>query len=383
MMIAILLLAGGFINDGMAASLALRSSFDMKVFIEPRPVNTSGTPTIVYELHLTNFAQDPLKLKCVSVLKASTDEEIVTMCDDVLARRLSLTGPDKRTITPGMHAVVYLEVEIAGRSIPDALKHRIEYIDFKDQVPVHVEGAQVSLNKAPLLVLDPPVSGGPWAAIHDPSWERGHRRVFYAMDGQAHLPGRFAIDWIKLDQLGGYAVSDSDQVRNWNGYGADVLAVADARVAITRDNIKESETVSSNPRHKLEDATGNYIALDLGNGFFAFYEHLKPGSIRVKPGDRVHSGQVIASLGFTGDSTGPHLHFHLADRNSPLAAEGVPYELRNFTVIGFYSTLDEFGKKPWKPNEDAKESRRVSELPATNVVVMFDSIDRESHCHID
>ena len=319
MMLAIVLLAGGFVNDGIVANLVMRSSFDMEVPVEPRPVNIDGTPTIVYELHLTNFAQDPLKLKCVSVLEASTDEEIVTMCDDVLAGRLSLTGPDKRTINPGIHAVVYLEVEIAGRSMPDALKHRIEYLDFKDFVPDHVEGAQVSLHKDPLLVLDPPVSGGPWAAIYDPSWERGHRRVFYAMDGQARLPGRFAIDWIKLDEQGGYAVRDSDQVSNWHGYGADVLAVADARVATTRDNIKESETVSSNPRQKLEDATGNYIALDLGNGFFAFYEHLKPGSIRVKPGDRVQSGQVIASLGFTGDSTGPHLHFHLADRNSPLA----------------------------------------------------------------
>lgn len=377
-LIVTMLLAGGLVNDGMADNLPLRSSFDMKVFIEPRPVNIGGTPTIVYELHLTNFTQSPLVLKCVSVLESSTDEEIVTMCDDALAGRLSLTGSDKRTINPGIHAVVYLEVEIAGRSMPQALKHRIEYLDFKDHVPNFVEGARVSLNKAPLLVLDPPVSGGRWVAIHSPSWERGHRRVFYAMDGQAHLPGRFAIDWIKLDEQGGYAVGDSDQVRNWHGYGADVLAVAEARVAITRDNIKESETVSAHPPHKLEDATGNYIALDLGNGYFAFYEHLKPGSIRVKPGDRVHSGQVIASLGFTGDSTGPHLHFHLADRNSPLAAEGVPYELKSFLVIGFYSTLDEFGKKPWNPN-DGKESRRSSELPASNVVVRFDSSVGETH----
>ena len=239
---------------------------------------------------------------------------------------------------------------------------------MKNSEPDVVEGAQFSLQKNPPLTLNPPLADGPWAAIYDPSWERGHRRVFYAVDGKARLPGRFAIDFIKLDEQGRFAANDNDQVSNWHGYGADVLAVANARVATTRDNMKESATVSGHSKQKLEDASGNYIALDLGNGYFAFYEHLKPGSIRVKPGDAVQSGQVIASLGFTGDSTGPHLHFHVADRNSPLA-EGVPYALNSFSVIGSYTTLDKFGEEPWK---SSTPSQRNFEFPASKVVVMFD-----------
>src|SRR3546814_7386768 len=72
--------------------------------------------------------------------------------------------------------------------------------------------------------------------------------------------------------------------------------------------------------------SGNACALDLGDGRHAFYEHLKPGSIRVVPGQRVRRGEVIAELGFTGDSTGPHLHFHVADAPSPLGAEGLRSE---------------------------------------------------------
>jgi murein DD-endopeptidase MepM/ murein hydrolase activator NlpD len=369
---AVLLLAVGLLNDAISAELPLRSSFDLQVSEKPRPVIVNGKPRLVYELHLTNFSLEALTLQSISVLDAASEVELITVRDDALNSRIGLpnAGSDKRTVQPGLRAVVYFEVEISGREIPDALKHRIEYEVPKTSEPGSVEGAQTSIQKDPLLILDPPLSGGPWAAIYEPSWERGHRRVFYAVEGEALLPGRFAIDWIKLDDEGRYANGSGDQINDWYGYGADVLAVADARVAATRDNVEESKIVK-HERHKLEDANGNYVALDLGNGYFAFYEHLKPGSVRVKSGDKVQRGQVIASLGFTGDSTGPHLHFHVADRNSPLAAEGVPYLFKSFTVIGSYISMDEFGKKPWNPNHDSATSRRSSEFPAPKVVILF------------
>ncbi len=65
-----------------------------------------------------------------------------------------------------------------------------------------------------------------------------------------------------------------------------------------------------------ESASGNYVALDLGGGRFAFYEHLQQGSIMVKPGSGCTRGEVIAKLGSSGStSIGPHLHFHVADAN--------------------------------------------------------------------
>src|SRR3546814_16291744 len=86
----------------------------------------------------------------------------------------------------------------------------------------------------------------------------------------------------------------------------------------------ESATISAHPENALGDATGNYVALDLGDGRHAFYEHLQPGSIRVVPGQRVRRGEVIAELGLTGDSPGPPLPFHVAAAPSPLRAAGLP-----------------------------------------------------------
>jgi hypothetical protein len=251
------------------------------------------------------------------------------------------------------------------------MRHRLTYSSARSDTPITVDAAPVALPRSRPLVLSPPLRGGPWAAIYGPSWERGHRRVLYAVDGHARIPGRFAIDWIRLDEHGRKAVGDEDRIANWHGYAADVLAVADAVVASVRDDVTESATLAARRKNALGDATGNYIALDLGNGRYAFYEHLKPGSVRVAPGQRVRRGQTIGALGFTGDSSGPHLHFHVADANSPLGAEGLPYVLTDFEQLGAYESLDQFGRTPWTPRDEATAPRRRAELPAPNSVIMF------------
>ena len=72
---------------------------------------------------------------------------------------------------------------------------------------------------------------------------------------------------------------------------------------------------------------GNYVALDIGNGKYALYAHVQPGSLRVKVGDRVKRGQVLALLGNSGNSTEPHVHFQIADGPTFLSSEGLPYAI--------------------------------------------------------
>jgi murein DD-endopeptidase MepM/ murein hydrolase activator NlpD len=61
---------------------------------------------------------------------------------------------------------------------------------------------------------------------------------------------------------------------------------------------------------------------------------LQPGSIRVKPGERVRAGQLLGLVGNSGNSTAPHLHFHVSDRPSILEGEGLPYGIDRFSVEG-------------------------------------------------
>ncbi len=352
------------------AATPLRESFDLQIPALPTPVAVDGTQRLIYELHLTNFAREPLSPVSVDVL----DEKhrvLASFSGEALTSRLAQPGGAANgAIAQGMRAVVYLELSLPAGMPARSLSHRIEYRVADDGTFI-VEGANVQISATAPPVLGAPLRGGPWAAIHSPDWPRGHRRVLYTVEGKARIPGRFAIDWVKLDESGHTAKGDADVVGNAYGYGAEVLAVADAVVAATRDDVPESTSVAAHPKHAIGDATGNYIALDLGDGRFAFYEHLKPGSLKVEPGQRVKRGEVIAALGFTGDSTGPHLHFHVADANSPLGAEGVPFVFERFEVLGSYPDIGELGSKPWVPRDADQTALRDKQIPASNTVVNF------------
>jgi murein DD-endopeptidase MepM/ murein hydrolase activator NlpD len=146
------------------------------------------------------------------------------------------------------------------------------------------------------------------------------------------------------------------------------LAVADAVVVGVHDGMQETQ--GDPARIPLADGSGNYICLDLGHGRFAFYEHLLPG-IALHVGDRVRRGQVVAKLGMTGHATMPHLHFHVADASSPLAAEGLPYALSGTKVLGRYASADDFTLgRPWK---EAPGSTSEIGLPPPGSVVSFEA----------
>jgi murein DD-endopeptidase MepM/ murein hydrolase activator NlpD len=72
-----------------------------------------------------------------------------------------------------------------------------------------------------------------------------------------------------------------------------------------------------------ENGYGNVLVLDHGFGIKTRYGHLS--KIEVRLGDRIKRGQLIASIGNTGRSTGPHLHYEVR-------VNGVPENPRKFIL---------------------------------------------------
>jgi murein DD-endopeptidase MepM/ murein hydrolase activator NlpD len=80
-------------------------------------------------------------------------------------------------------------------------------------------------------------------------------------------------------------------------------------------------------------ARANYVRILHDDGTMAVYAHLKLESIRVRLGAKVSRGQVIASSGNTGYSSGPHLHFAV-ERNAGMRLASVPFRFDDGSGTG-------------------------------------------------
>jgi hypothetical protein len=331
---------------------------------------------VSYEIHLTNFSTERLTVTGFTVSDARDGHTITALSGRRLMDNAALVGSssplkgNQLEVEPGQRAVLFMDFTVPINATVATIRQRVDYAAADGSANTTQLGDTLLSNARPSLIA-PPLRGGPWVAIHNATWPRGHRRVFYTVAGHARLPGRFAIDWVKLDDNGRMTKGDPDVADQAYGYGDDVLAVADATVAAVRDGMDEPARISQRTTHQPADDAGNYVALRLPDGRFAFYEHLKKGSIKVAVGDRVATGDVIGALGFSGESTGPHLHFHVANGNSPLDAEGLPFEIRRFRVLGSYPDIAKLGT-PWVPLSASQAASRLAEWPDANEVLTFD-----------
>ncbi|WP_447763122.1 M23 family metallopeptidase [Sphingopyxis panaciterrae] len=352
-----------------APAPVVMQAFDAQLPYRPSPVRIGAGEHLIYELHLTSFASTPLTIDSLTVSDGSTGDVLLTLAGEALAAALgqvpSGSGDRGPVIAPGVRRIVYLDIVLENGAPPASLSHRIGV--RTEKASATIDAGSIAVDDQPLPVLGPPLRGGAWVAVYAPEMERGHRRVIYATAGRATIPGRFAIDWMKADEKGRIDRSDGKTLAESYSHGAKVLAVADAIVAAVRNDFAEPVLRADLPPVTIGDATGNYVALDLGGGRFAFYEHLQPG-VRVKVGDWVKRGDVIGRVGLTGQGSAPHLHFHVASSASPLGAEGLPFLLDEYRMIGRYVAIGDLGREPW-PAVTAAETH--PSLPAANSVVRF------------
>jgi hypothetical protein len=345
----------------------LVQSVDLAVPVAPVYFRQAGAAQLVYELHITNFLQAEVSLAAVTA-RDGNGIVLAQYEDAELRRRITRPGlrNDHATphlIGPGMRAIVNVWIAVPPASgFVRSVTHTVDLdvIRPAETTRTKASGGAATTDFSPVPELDGPLRGGPWIAIYDPLLKGGHRTAIYTLGGRARIPGRFAIDFISLPQDGALpAVRAADS----NGFGAEVLAVADGTVTIAVDGVPDATP----PPLPLEQASGNHIALNMGSGRVALYEHLQQGSVMVKAGERVKRGQVIARLGSSGSSSiGPHLHFHVSDTSSTLAAEGMPFVFRQFTQIGRFASLAALtsGEK-WLAAGNAESRQRERPDPVT------------------
>lgn len=129
-------------------------------------------------------------------------------------------------------------------------------------------------------------------------------------------------------------------------FGAPLLAVADATVVRADDRQRDHLSRTSWPAAiyllavegtfrvlgGVRRVVGNHVILDLGDGTYALYAHVRRGSLTVRSGDRVRAGQPLGQCGNSGNSSEPHVHFQLMDGVDLETARGIPFTWRGIGV---------------------------------------------------
>jgi hypothetical protein len=264
---------------------------------------------LTYELLLTNAFPVETTVTSVEVLDAATGASVGSLSGEALTAAMSyLSTPTTPTpsLPPSTVGVVWMDLPFASvEDIPAAIAHRLT-VSVPPGLPVPESitaiGAETAVDLRPPVVLGPPLAGPRWVAVGS-CCDGPHRRSIQPIDGGLHLSQRFAIDFNLMDEQDRLSAGDPSLNTSYPSYGQPVLAVADATVVNAVD-IYEDQVPGQTVGITLENADGNHILLDLGDGRYAFYAHLLPGSVTVAEGDRVSTGQQIAELGNSGSSDG-------------------------------------------------------------------------------
>lgn len=366
---------------------------DVDVPFPPSPVKFEGKTHFLYELHITNFGPSDVTLQSIEVFGKGNSAQSLGInkdksLEDLIYQAGTIPRPkdpkDKNVISGGKRVYITLWLTIeTDNTVPSQLIHHLS-VQFPNNLAPSSEGKiemQEQVLEAGLVkvrpfnppVLGPPVESGEWVAIpHNISG-----RPVIAWDGKARVAQRYAMDLMKFGPDGKLVSDKNAENENYYGFGAKLIAVADGVVSYALDGEPENIPKIGPKRETLtrKNFAGNVVILDIGDGIYAVYAHIKKDSIVVKVGDRVKKGQVLAELGNTGNSGGPHLHFHVVDQNMILAAEGIPYVYESFEIMRKLDANDAekiFTEQvSWKSGEIPKPDRRKKEIPVDFCVIRF------------
>jgi hypothetical protein len=121
------------------------------------------------------------------------------------------------------------------------------------------------------------------------------------------IPQRFAFDLLGVGPDGKTHQGEGSRNEDYYAFGREILAPGDGVVTDVIDGVRDNVPGSMNPLSAL----GNAVFIQHGKHEVSVLAHFKRGSIKVKAGDVVKKGRVLGLCGNSGNSSQPHIHYHL------------------------------------------------------------------------
>lgn len=126
----------------------------------------------------------------------------------------------------------------------------------------------------------------------------------YNVNGQS-----YAVDLVPNASMAQTQMTTLDDFPCFN---AKVFAPIEGEVHNLRDDIHDNSVGTTN----IRTPEGNFVTLKIRNDKYLVLAHFKKGSIKVKKGQKIKTGQLIGKCGNSGNSTAPHIHLQIQNEEN-------------------------------------------------------------------
>ncbi len=359
---------------------------------DPIPVRgTDGRDHLIYELSILNCSARPATITSITTRADHPDGDRLAglQAEDVIGSSLLVgeypASPEPvRSIPSGRTVLVIMDAVLPGdRRRPGRLVHEIgaDFAQLQPGQAAYAEnfptavtqlGGIVGVDLQTPIEIGAPLEGANWWAANACGSMNAHRAALIPVGGRVNPAERYAIDWVRVDPdarsmfdpdtgLAATLSGPPDANSSYYTWDQPILAVADGEVVTVLDALPDATPQAIMAGLPLDQLGGNHVVLAIADQVYAFYAHLRPGSVAVSVGDRVRRGEQIARCGNSGSSTEAHLHFHVMDSPFPLDADNLPFVIDRFHFDG---TITPDGIV-------AEAGERRAELPFVNSVISF------------
>ena len=147
------------------------------------------------------------------------------------------------------------------------------------------------------------------------TWGGDTKELNYHVESVAQ---KNAFDILIKDEQGSTHKGSGEANEDYYAFGKELYAPCDGEVVLVVDGVKDNIPGVLNPIY----IPGNTVIIKTANGEFAFFAHFKQNSITVKQGQKIVTGELLGLCGNSGNSSEPHLHFHLQNVEDMTKATG-------------------------------------------------------------
>ena len=164
---------------------------------------------------------------------------------------------------------------------------------------------------------------GEWTVI----WGGDTKELNYHIENEAQ---KNAFDIVITDEKGNSYKTDGETNEDYYAFGKELIAPCDGEIVEVVDGIKDNKPGNLNPIY----IPGNTVIIKTFKNEYLFFAHFKQNSIVVKQGQQVIKGEVLGLCGNSGNSSEPHLHFHIQNAEDMNQATGIKCYFDKILVNG-------------------------------------------------